>query len=155
MTVYLITCKQDVVEVSAPFLGSITILGWLSSCLTSSHHALSSVIPHSIIQTLSATLSNLPHPLRLSKPVPITSKARSVSDDPVVEINEDSDSISRLTAHSAQVEWGPLLSYCLGCYWKCLLYVMRENFDWVSAKGACSELKIRNLMALGYCQIQI
>ncbi|XP_064403446.1 probable methyltransferase TARBP1 isoform X4 [Halichondria panicea] len=116
-----ICSKQDVIEVTPALLGSITVLGWLSSLSPSS--------PPSLSRTLSNTLNALPLPLNLSRPAPPTCTSNHGDSDTAIL------GVGGLMAYGAPVEWGPLISQCLSSYWRCLLYMMRESSDWVIEKG--------------------
>ncbi len=109
------------IEVTPALLGSITVLGWLSS--------LSPPSPPSLSRTLSNTLNALPLPLNLSRPAPPTCTSNHGDSDTAIL------GVGGLMAYGAPVEWGPLISQCLSSYWRCLLYMMRESSDWVIEKG--------------------
>ena len=49
--------------------------------------------------------------------------------------HEGKRSVFKLTAARKKIEWGPLISHCYSCYWKCILFTLEQLY-----KGGSSGL---------------
>lgn len=76
---------------------------------------------------LAQLISQLPINLVVIKPdMPAKQNEHDGSEGGELEEEEGRSSIFKLTAARKKIEWGPLISHCYSCYWKCVLFTLKQ-----------------------------
>ena len=140
------------VQVTPPFLGAVTALSWVCTLPT----MMSSVTPptcnddiitmattgdmqsplltqqnlsgcHGDQFELATSISRLPLNLVVVKPVlPAAEGGRSLTGGVVETDEEEGKGYFGVTASKRKTEWGPLITHCYTCYWKCVLFSLQR-----------------------------
>ena len=142
---------MQTVQITPSFLGAVTSLSWVCTLpmMSSKPDVASSnssvpIAPNSddialnlLSQQkyedwfdLAVSISQLPLNLSLSKPeslsTPATEKSFAAHQTSFDKGGSGGNDAPKLTAAKKKMEWGPLITHCYSCYWKCVLFSLKH-----------------------------